>query len=244
MGGMKVAESQENFERETPRPEPASAPATFGRRFQVFGLIAALLAAACAGASVYFLFTARPAGTPKLPVNVWMGVGAAVAVALMWIVLKRVAPRLPYRNPGQGRWARLSAYVGLGIIALFGAVALHRLPGIGSRWYLSDPATKEMGLASWPLLGVNFTLQPIFFPAAAFFLGSMVAIHLFLNRPRAEAFLTETQGEMRRVSWPTRREWVGSTIVVVVLVVVLSFFLYGVDEFVLSPLMQKLRIGF
>ena len=237
MGGMKVADSEADFEKET-RPEPSPAPVTFGRKFQAIATVAALVAAFCAGAAVYFLFTTRPAGSPKLPTNVWMGVGAAVFLALAWVVMKKIAPKLAYRNPGQGRWARLGAYVGLGIIAAFGALAMHRLPGIGSRWYLVD------GLYSKPILGVTFMLQPVFFPALAFFLGSMVGIHLFLNRPRAEAFLTETQGEMKRVSWPTRREWIGSTIVVVVLVLILSCFLYGVDEALLSPLMQKLRIGF
>jgi preprotein translocase SecE subunit len=83
----------------------------------------------------------------------------------------------------------------------------------------------------------------VFFPAAGLFLVSLVAFHLYLNRPKVGEFLIETQGEMRRVSWPTRREWVGSTVVVLCLVAVLSGFLYAADHF-LSQLMQALKIGF
>jgi len=48
---------------------------------------------------------------------------------------------------------------------------------------------------------------------------------------------------MKRVSWPTRREWVGSTLVVLVLVAFLSFFLYLTD-YGLSALLQRMKIGF
>jgi preprotein translocase SecE subunit len=238
MGGMKVAESEEGFEREAPRPEPAPIPAAGSdRRFRGVALVAALIAAFCAGASVYFLGT-TPVPGARLPVNVWMGVGAAVFVGLAVFVLGKLRPKLGYSKPGQGRIARVSAYVGFGVIALFGAVALHRLPGIGNKWFLGKD-----GLASLPILGTDFTLRPIFFPAAGVFLGLMLAFHLFINRPSPAEFLVETQGEMKRVSWPTRREWIGSTIVVLVLVTILSLFLYGVDSG-LSPLMQNLRIGF
>ena len=71
----------------------------------------------------------------------------------------------------------------------------------------------------------------------------MTGFHLFVNRPKSAEFLIETQGEMKRVSWPTRREWVGSTLVVLVLVAFLSFFLYFTD-YGLSALLQRMKIGF
>jgi preprotein translocase SecE subunit len=238
MGGMKVAESEEDFERATPRPEPAAPSNVSDARFRFFMMASALAACFCAGASLYFLGTTPVPGV-KVPVNVWMGAGVALTLGLAWFVLAKLSPRLHYSKPGQGRWARLSAYVGFAVVALFGAVALHGLPAYGSKWFGG-----EHGLWETKLLGRLFTLRPVFFPAAGFFLGSMVAFHLFINRPRSAEFLVETQGEMKRVSWPTRREWIGSTLVVLVLVFVLSMFLYAVDSWVLSPLMQKLRIGF
>jgi preprotein translocase SecE subunit len=237
MGGMKVAESEEDFERPVPRPEP-SAPAVSDANFRTAAHIAAFVAAFCISATLYFVGTPQVSGLRELPLNVWLGVAAAAFGGQAWFILKKLSSRLSYAKPGQGRWARLTGYVGFAVLALFGAVALHHLPDYASKWWGG-----EKGLADLPLLGARLTLRPVFFPAVAFFLGSMVGFHLFVNRPSAADFLVDTQGEMKRVSWPTRREWIGSTIVVLVLVIILSFFLYGADS-VLSPMMQKFRIGF
>ncbi|MBI2932313.1 MAG: preprotein translocase subunit SecE [Planctomycetes bacterium] len=64
-----------------------------------------------------------------------------------------------------------------------------------------------------------------------------------MNRPAWADFLIETQAEMRKVSWPARREWVGSSVVVIVVIAFISLFLYFADEG-LSKVMQKLGIGF
>jgi preprotein translocase SecE subunit len=237
MGGMKVAESEEDFERAAPRPEPAAPTGVTDARFRGVAKAAAVVLAFCAGASVYFLATPRVPGA-KVPVNVWMGVGAAVFLAAAWLLLAKLGPKLGYAKPGQGRIARVAAYAGIALIALYGALALHRQPGLDSKWFAD-----VKGLWTTNKLGVDFTLRPILFPAVGFFLAMMLAFHLFVNRPRAAEFLVETQGELKRVSWPTRREWIGSTLVVLVLVFLLSMYLFGVD-YVLSPLMQKLRIGF
>ncbi|OOP55062.1 MAG: preprotein translocase subunit SecE [Candidatus Brocadia carolinensis] len=45
-------------------------------------------------------------------------------------------------------------------------------------------------------------------------------------------FLIETQGELQKVAWPTKYELVGSTVVVLVSVVVIGIFVLGVDWFV------------
>lgn len=238
MGGMKVAESEEGFEEKaSSRPEPAPSTSLSDARFRAVAHVLAVVGAFCVGASIYFLGTPRTPGV-KVTVNVWMGVGAVVAIGLIALVLTKLSPRLGYLKPGQGRWARLGAYAGIGVVALFGAVALYKLPYYEGRWYLG-----RYGLWYQHLMGAQFTLRPILFPATAFFCAAMIGFHLFVNRPRPADFLIETQGEMKRVSWPTRREWIGSTFVVLILVAILSFFLYGVDS-LLSPLMQKLRIGF
>jgi preprotein translocase SecE subunit len=235
--GVKEDENEAGFER-TERPEPAPASNATAPRFHAIAVIGAVLAALCLGASVYFLFMTPVEGGAKVPANVWMAVGGAVALAGVWVVVTKLSPKLAYAKPGQGRWARAGAYVGVGVMALFAAIALHRLPGYWSKWYLGD-----FGLWHTTIFGAKFTLRPVFFPAVALFLGSMVAFHLFVNRPRPADFLIETQGEMKRVSWPTRREWMGSTMVVLVLVFLLSMFLFGVDQ-LLTPVMRSLRIGF
>ena len=43
-------------------------------------------------------------------------------------------------------------------------------------------------------------------------------------------FLQEVKQEMSKVSWPTRDELKGTTIVVIVITLILSVFIFGVDK--------------
>ena len=52
-------------------------------------------------------------------------------------------------------------------------------------------------------------------------------------------FLREVRVELKKVTWPSRKQTVGSTVVVLVLVFIISIFLGGVD-FILSSLFQTL----
>ena len=44
-------------------------------------------------------------------------------------------------------------------------------------------------------------------------------------------YLKETQAELRQVTWPTKPELIGSTIVTIVVTLILAVFIYGVDKF-------------
>jgi preprotein translocase subunit SecE len=46
---------------------------------------------------------------------------------------------------------------------------------------------------------------------------------------RFRAFLTEVWAELKKTSWPARREVYGTTLVVIVTVVICGFFLWIVD---------------
>ena len=50
-------------------------------------------------------------------------------------------------------------------------------------------------------------------------------------------FLREVKIELKKVTWPSRKQTMGSTLVVIILVVIISLFL-GVVDFGLSSLMQ------
>jgi len=54
----------------------------------------------------------------------------------------------------------------------------------------------------------------------------------------AQKFLREVQIETKKVVWPERKETVQATLMVFVMVVLISLFLYGVDS-LLSWLVQK-----
>ena len=42
-------------------------------------------------------------------------------------------------------------------------------------------------------------------------------------------FIAETRGELRKVSWPTRREAINLTVVVILIMVIMAAFLGGLD---------------
>jgi preprotein translocase subunit SecE len=52
---------------------------------------------------------------------------------------------------------------------------------------------------------------------------------------KTRQFLQEVKMELKRVTWPTRKETIGSTVVVIILVLIISFFL-GIVDFGLSSL--------
>jgi preprotein translocase subunit SecE len=65
-------------------------------------------------------------------------------------------------------------------------------------------------------------------PAA---LLAALAVFLFwmVNRRKSADFLIATEGEMKKVSWSSRKEIVGSTKVVIVATFILAGLLYAVD---------------
>ena len=65
-------------------------------------------------------------------------------------------------------------------------------------------------------------------PAAVFaVLG--VAVFFYVNKPNVVDFLVATESEMKKVSWSSRAELVGSTVVVIMTVIALAVFIYFAD---------------
>lgn len=137
-----------------------------------------------------------------------------------------------YRK-GQGSSARILVGIALGLIALFAAYSLHgtliNLPTFfgGVRIpLLSLPLT-------WGLIGAFF-----FFLFSVAFVGILVGcfetgINKIDNAGKGVVgFLIDTQGELQKVSWPTRQELIGSSIVVVICAVVLGTYIFGIDRLV------------
>jgi preprotein translocase subunit SecE len=60
------------------------------------------------------------------------------------------------------------------------------------------------------------------------------------NAARTQAFFRGLVSEMRRVTWPSRQEWIAATILTIGLVVSLSLYTYVVDK-VLTLLFQLVR---
>ncbi|HEX6981855.1 MAG TPA: preprotein translocase subunit SecE [Balneolaceae bacterium] len=47
---------------------------------------------------------------------------------------------------------------------------------------------------------------------------------------KIKAFLEDVRKEMKKVSWPTQQELVDYTVVVVIFTIILSAFIFGVDQ--------------
>ena len=113
-------------------------------------------------------------------------------------------------KPGQGFWTRLGTGIGAGLIILFTVQWLYRrLP----TW----TALTGSDLTLFAILGV----VTLVLAAVAWWL---------VNRPRHADFLINTDGEMKKVTWPTRAELVGSTKVVVGFMFFTAAVLFGYDQ--------------
>lgn len=163
-------------------------------------------------------------------------IGAAVGAAIIFGILKKYGGLMVYARPGLGRAVRLTAYISLASLTAFGAYALYMAPSIASPWW------KTM-FGPLPIFGKELAVKPMLFPAAGVFFGLMSLVFLLLNREKWADFLIETEGEIKKVSWPARKEYLGSAMIVVLVVAVVSIFLHYVDAG-LSALMQRLGVGF
>lgn len=134
---------------------------------------------------------------------------------------------------GQGIYSRIVVGIALGVLGLFASISLHNalldLPNVAQN-------TKV------PLVGIGLTWGLISSFALFAVLGFLIYIFvagmetgvkpLDDSGKRVVEFLIETQGELQKVSWPTKYELVGSTAVVIISVVVIGVFVLGVDWFV------------
>ena len=106
---------------------------------------------------------------------------------------------------GQGKHTRIATFVTVMVIGIAGAVVL------------SDKLSAYFG----PYLRFGI---PVVLVVA---LG--VLMFWLVNRPKSADFLIATEGEMKKVSWSSRKEVVGSTKVVIITTLIMAAILYGVD---------------
>ncbi len=164
-----------------------------------------------------------------------IGIGAAAGILGLAVCLKKLGGMLDWYKRGQATAVRAAALGCLAALAFYGTFAFYQIPPTTSVWW--------MDLWKMEVFGKVFPLKPVLFPSAGVFLGVMSAAYVLVNRPRWAEFLIETEGELKKVSWPPRKEYVGSAVVVVVVVAVISLFLHAAD-WGLSRLMQWWGIGF
>ena len=104
----------------------------------------------------------------------------------------------------QGQWTRLGTVIGVGILVVLGA------------WY----AWQELaGLSTLVRAAV-----PLVIIAVCFYVLLRV-----VNSKKPADFMIATEGEMKKVSWSSKKEIIGSTKVVIVVLLIMGAILAMVD---------------
>jgi preprotein translocase subunit SecE len=100
-------------------------------------------------------------------------------------------------KPGQGYYTRMLSAIGVGVIVLCGVVWLWaKLTTVDA-----IPTDQRLYYQAGAAVGVI-----AFFGILMFFL---------LNKPRIADFMIATEAEMKKVNWPSKKEIIGSTWVVI-----------------------------
>ena len=127
----------------------------------------------------------------------------------------------------QGKYTRVLSFVGVMAIVVIGAYVLGES--------LKAWTTRKVGSDYVANYYVAYGVPTVIVLAAA------VLMFWFVNRPASADFLIATEGEMKKVSWSSRREISGSTKVVIVTTLIMAGVLFGVD-FMLAELFKWLGI--
>ena len=109
---------------------------------------------------------------------------------------------------GQGKYTRVTTFVAIMVVGVVGAVVL---------------SAKLAGYRSTESPYLRFGIPTALVAILGLFMLWMV------NRPRSADFMIVTEGEMKKVSWSSRKEVIGSTKVVIVTAFMLAGILFGVD---------------
>lgn len=114
-------------------------------------------------------------------------------------------------KPEQGKWIRMSTFVGFGVMIAWGAV------------FLFGEMSVFQGDEAWRFMFTHGI--PIIFAVG---LGALAWWASFGNRKTGD-FMIATEGEMKKVNWSSRREIIGSTKVVIMFTALMAITLFIVD---------------
>jgi preprotein translocase subunit SecE len=126
-------------------------------------------------------------------------------------------------KPGQGYWTRVMSAIAAALLVLMGAAWLWKLLANARPW---DVEPVYVQAAAAVILIVVFTI---------------LIYWLVGVKPNTVDFMIATEGEMKKVNWSTRREVLGSTWVVIGLVVIVGAMIFVFDLF-FTWVFQTLRV--
>ncbi|HUT59526.1 MAG TPA: preprotein translocase subunit SecE [Phycisphaerae bacterium] len=107
---------------------------------------------------------------------------------------------------GQGKYTRAGTFAGVMVVSVAGAYFLsNRIGGYTANAY------------------VKFGVPALLVAALAWL------VFWIVNRPSSADFMIATESEMKKVSWSSRKEVVGSTKVVIITTFIMAAILFSVD---------------
>lgn len=149
---------------------------------------------------------------------------------------------LKYYKREQGPIVRAVTIIAVAVLTLFGCYCLYNyIPLIDVTIGPPHPPTFwGRPLATIPFFDFEITTGMIF--SSVLFVVIMFFIYLWiLNKPKTADFLIDTEIELKKVSWPPRQQHIGSSVAVIISVIILGIFLLIVDS-VLKQIMRLIRL--
>lgn len=113
---------------------------------------------------------------------------------------------------GQGKYTRLCSALGAAIVAGLGCLRLYQ----------------HLEAADWNLSPRTRLWVTTMVPAGLFVALSLLIFYL-VNKPAIADFMIAAEGEMKKVSWSSRKEIAVSTFIVIVVVVIMAVLLGTTD---------------
>jgi preprotein translocase SecE subunit len=138
----------------------------------------------------------------------------------------------------QGRMARMAAFWSLAALIFYGCTSLRA--ELAGRWSGALGRPLIASVPELPVLGVQ--LSAAFLIATLLFVGAIWLLYRQVEKPKNADLLIETEAELRKVTWPTGKEVIGSSTVVILSVLFLMAFLAGAD--VVLARIARVILGF
>jgi preprotein translocase subunit SecE len=118
---------------------------------------------------------------------------------------------------GQGKYTRMLSSLGFGLIIVIGCYRLYKT--------LQMIDWEGWGLTQRASLWVSTMIPAVLFVVLTFLIFRLI------NRPTIADFMIAGEGEMKKVSWSSRKEIVASTFIVIVVVITMGVLLGAADLF-------------
>ena len=129
-------------------------------------------------------------------------------------------------------WAFGSLFTLFGCISLFYAISaedITKIPPQKTFWgYTIQQLMGSDAIYTIPFFEVNITMGTLI-STALFILIVVIINKLVLNTTKSADFLIDTEFELKKVSWPPTNEYWGSSIAVIISVIVIGSFIFIID---------------